>query len=52
MSVRYGIKCPSVTKSVFFFKYRYVSDIFPFFIGTICILIINYCYIHVKGAFV
>ena len=52
MSVRYGIKCPSVTKSVFFFKYRYVSDTFPFFIGTICILIINYCYIHVKGAFV
>ena len=51
MSVRYGIKCPSVTKSVFFFKYRYVSDTFPFFIGTICILTTDYCYTHVKGAF-
>ena len=36
----------------FFFKYRYVSDTFPFFIGTIYILAIDYCYIHVKGAFV
>ena len=44
MSVRYEI--------CFFFKFRYVSDTFLFFIGTICVLTIDYCYIHVKGAFV
>ena len=36
----------------FFFKYQYVPDTFPFFIGIICILTIDYYYIHVKGAFV
>ena len=52
MSVRYWIKCLSVTKSVFFKYWYVVSDTCPSFIGTICILTIDYCYIHVKGAFV
>ena len=53
-------KCLSITDSnvhllpnpVFLcVKYWCVSHTIVFFIGTICILTIDYCYIHVKGAF-